>query len=145
MTTVATASSSTAAIRPTIVLFGDSLTQFGFGETPAAVAAAASPAASASSSPASSIGWASLLSATYSRRADVLSRGYSGYNTRHALDILPSVLRNCGAVSSAGGGSRTLFWTLWYGANDAALPAMRQHVPLAEYQDNIREMIGMIR
>ena len=56
----------------TVVLFGDSLTQQGFG--------------TGSSSP----GWAGLLASAYARREDILCRGYSGYNTRHALGVLPA-------------------------------------------------------
>lgn len=47
-------------LRPSIVLFGDSITQYAFGEGSVCV------------------GWASLLASAYQRRADVLSRGYSG-------------------------------------------------------------------
>mmetsp|Transcript_22473 Transcript_22473/g.64613 ORF Transcript_22473/g.64613 Transcript_22473/m.64613 type:complete len:250 (-) Transcript_22473:457-1206(-) len=111
--------------RPRLVLFGDSITQFGFGELAG-----------------SGYGWISRLSSTYSRRADVLSRGFSGYNTRHALGILPSVLTDCGAGTRGG---RVLFYTLWFGANDAALPGTRQHVPAEEYAANIKKMVGLIR
>ena len=73
----------------------------------------------------------------------MLSRGYSGYNTRHALDVLPSVLADCGAGSA--GSSRVLFYTLWFGANDAALPGTRQHVPVEEYASNLKKIVEMIR
>lgn len=46
--------------RPTVVLFGDSLTQFSFSEG----------------------GWGAGMADAYQRRADVLNRGLSGYNTR---------------------------------------------------------------
>ena len=74
-------------IRPAIVLFGDSITQQGFGWTGAAA------------------GWASLLARDYSRRADVLNRGFSGYSTRMALDLLPGIFPGAGA--GAGAGPRT--------------------------------------
>ena len=82
------------------------------------------------------------MQSTYSRRADVLSRGFSGYNTRHALDNLQSVLIDCGAGTGRRG---VLFYTLWFGANDAALPGTRQHVPVEEYTSNIKNMVELIR
>ena len=112
-------------IRPSIVLFGDSITQQGFSYN--------------SSSP----GWAGLLANAYTRRADVLNRGYSGYNTRHAIDILPSVFGPEG--DSAVG--RPLFITVFFGANDAQLPGERehsQHVPIDEYEDNLRKIVQAI-
>ena len=76
----------------------------------------------------------------------MLSRGFSGYNTRHALDVLPNVLADCGAGSAGtSSSSRVLLYTLWFGANDAALPGTRQHVPVEEYASNIKTIVGMIR
>ena len=105
-------------IRPAIILFGDSLTQFSFGE-------------------AGGVGWASLLASSYQRRADVFNRGFSGYNTRHALELLPKVF----APAENG----ILFCTIFWGANDAALPGERQHVPVEEYRQNLEDIIVLIR
>ncbi|VFQ95641.1 unnamed protein product [Cuscuta campestris] len=52
--------------RPEIVLFGDSITEQSFR----------------------SGGWGSSLADYYSRKADILNRGYGGYNTRWALFML---------------------------------------------------------
>ncbi len=54
-------SATSLKLRPAIVLFGDSITQQGFGLN-------------------GHVGWASLLANDYIRRADVLNRGFSGYN-----------------------------------------------------------------
>ena len=62
-------SSSSFRIRPSIILFGDSITEQGFGLPSDAV----------------HFGWASLLAADYARRADVFNRGFSGYTSRHAV------------------------------------------------------------
>ena len=116
-------------IRPAIVLFGDSITQQGFGMD-------------------GNIGWASLLSSDYSRRADVLNRGFSGYNTRMGLDLLPSILSPAIATTTKnnnGGGSGILFATVFFGANDASLPGERQHVPVEEYGRNLEKIISHIR
>jgi hypothetical protein len=58
-----------APLRPAFVLFGDSITQRG-----GAVG-----------------GWATRLAERYTRRADVVNRGYSGYNTAWATHLLPLV------------------------------------------------------
>ena len=106
-------------LRPAILLFGDSITQFSFGE--AGVRS----------------GWGSLLSSAYQRRADVFNRGFSGYNTRHALELVPRVFGSCD--------SGYLFCTLFFGANDAALRGERQHIPIEEYGDNLCKIIESIR
>ena len=114
--------------RPNIILFGDSITQLGFS----------------GSSTTSSPGWVSLLSNAYARRADVLNRGYSGYNTRHALDILPSVFSSVDGTQS----DSVLMVTVFFGANDASLPGDRehcQHVPINEYERNIRKIVESIQ
>ena len=120
-------------LRPSILLFGDSITQFGFGCPPD-----------------TTHGWASRLSAAYTRRADVLNRGFSGYNTRHALDLVPRVfgpkVKNDVVPAVEGGDNKDLlFCTIFFGANDAALPGEGQHVPLDEYEKNIDQLVVQIR
>lgn len=99
-------------LRPPIVLFGDSITQFAYGESPLGTPVR--------------IGWASLLSEAYQRRADVLNRGFSGYNTRHALALVPKLFASKtgagGDNNSNGNGNLPLFCTVFFGANDANLP-----------------------
>ena len=56
-----------AGNRRQILLVGDSLTQRGYD---------------------SKKGWVSKLASSYVRRADVINRGYSGYNTRWVLDLM---------------------------------------------------------
>lgn len=104
--------------RPTIMLFGDSLTQYGFGMNGEA-------------------GWAALLSSAYQRRADVLNRGFSGYNTFHAQGVLN---RTMGKLET-----NVLFLTVWFGANDAATPDSCQHVPIEEYRDNLETIVNRLR
>jgi hypothetical protein len=55
--------------RAKFILLGDSLTQHAFTRG----------------------GWGQLMGDLYVRRADVLNRGYSGYNTRWALQLLPYI------------------------------------------------------
>lgn len=92
--------------RAKIVVFGDSLTQQGFMVG----------------------GWVQRLADRYCRRADVLNRGYSGYNTRWASPVLQKLLAD-------GMGDGAVLWIIWLGANDAAVPdTHRQHVPVEEYE-----------
>lgn len=111
--------SNTFRLRPSIVLFGDSITEQAFGVD-------------------GNVGWASLLAAAYSRRADVLNRGFSGYNTSHAVELLPRVFT--GPLDSP-----PLFATVFFGANDAALPGEPQHVPPDDYERNIETIVAHLR
>ena len=101
--------------RPSIVLLGDSFTEFGLEYG----------------------GWVSLLASNYSRRADVLNRGFQGHNTREILNVLPEILpenATCGP----------LFVTLWLGSNDATIDDER-HVPLDEFQANLETIVEKLR
>ncbi|KAG2451099.1 hypothetical protein HYH02_004367 [Chlamydomonas schloesseri] len=138
------AGSFVAAARPRIILFGDSLTERGFDQPG---------------------GWASYMAANYTRRADVVNRGMSGYNTRWAIQVLPYVFGppapsggsssssssiTAGSSSSAALAGQVLFATLFFGANDAARKegpehSARQHVPVEEYGRNLREMVSYMR
>lgn len=102
--------------RPSIVLLGDSFTQSGFEDC----------------------GWASLLASDYSRRADVLNRGFQGHNTRELKASISEFLHS-DAVHGA------LFVTLWLGSNDAFLPIDNRHEPLDEFQANLETIVTMVR
>lgn len=81
------------------------------------------------------VGWASLLSDAYARRADVLNRGYSGYNSRHVCSILEKSVFP----------EHVLFCTVFLGTNDAALPGELQHVPLDEFETNLESIVTKVR
>ena len=75
----------------------------------------------------------------YDRQADIVLRGFSGYNSRWALDMLrTSLLAPCNTdiYSMA---------TIFFGANDAVLSGDPQHCPLEEYQSNISSMVQTLR
>ena len=85
-------------------------------------------------------GWATRLAERYTRRADVVNRGYSGYNTAWVTHLLPLVLPP--------GSDAPALVTCFLGANDAALPdrmARRQHVPLEAYAANLRGIAAHVR
>ena len=97
-----------------MVLFGDSITQRGWSVG----------------------GWGARLADTYGRRADVLNRGYSGYNSAEALHLLPAVF--------PGAAEAPALVTVFLGANDASSqPA--HHVPVAAYAANLRAIAAHVR
>ncbi|KAG2790483.1 hypothetical protein PC129_g14788 [Phytophthora cactorum] len=103
-------------LRPTVLLVGDSLTEKG-----------TNPKAN---------GWVTLLQNDYTRSANVVPRGLSGYNTRWYLKYAMPVIR--GEIIS--GTYTPVLITLWLGANDAALPNgsnSEQHVPIEKYRQNL--------
>ncbi|CAE8637055.1 unnamed protein product [Polarella glacialis] len=86
-------------------------------------------------------GWAASLANHLVRRVDVLNRGYSGFNTRQALALLPKIF-----PKPLEGEERLLFATIFFGANDAAgaderVPNELQHVPLSEYEANLGRIV----
>ena len=114
-----------AARRKLVVLFGDSLTQQGWY-----------------SEHSRNEGWAARLANAYSRKADVLNRGLSGYNTRWALQALGPMFPADAAAPQPD------LVTVFFGANDAALPdraCARQHVPVEEYRANLKAIVGHLR
>ncbi|KAK9090394.1 hypothetical protein Sjap_023571 [Stephania japonica] len=101
-------------MRPQIILFGDSITELSI----------------------TSDGWGGALAYTYSRKADVLVRGYSGYNTRWALFLLHHLF-------PLGSSRPPVAATIFFGANDAALMGRvheYMHVPIDEYKNNLRRI-----
>ncbi len=79
----------------------------------------------------------------YQRRADVLNRGYSGYNTDWFLRLAST---NEGR-SDLFDHENVMLVTLFFGANDASDPMLngRQHVPLGGYEANMRDIVALTR
>ncbi|XP_072960997.1 GDSL esterase/lipase At5g62930 isoform X1 [Typha angustifolia] len=108
-------------VRPQFVLFGDSITEQSFRPG----------------------GWGAALADTYSRKADIVVRGYGGYNTRWALFLLNHIFPL--TCSSSPPPTAT---TIFFGANDAALlgrTSERQHVPVEEYKENLRKIVHHLK
>ncbi len=93
-----------------IICFGDTITEMGMVTE--------------------SRGFVPRLAERYTRRADVLGRGFSGYTTREALAVLDeAVLReypSCVCIA--------------FGLNDSVLPNQFHHVPLDEYRRNLEDL-----
>ncbi|KAA0052635.1 GDSL esterase/lipase [Cucumis melo var. makuwa] len=109
-------------MRPKIYLFGDSITEFSFADG----------------------GWGSALTNHFTRKADVVVRGYSGYNTRWALKVIERVF----PPSEEREAASPLAVTVFFGANDACLPdryGAFQHVPLHEYKQNLISIVTFFK
>ncbi|KAJ7516622.1 hypothetical protein O6H91_22G064800 [Diphasiastrum complanatum] len=102
------------------VLFGDSITQQSF--LPAG-------------------GWGAALADRYARKADIILRGLSGYNSRWALFLLDRIFPTAAL-------NPPVLVTVFFGANDAALPDRKskaQHVPLSEYKENLQRIVSHLK
>ncbi|GKV06022.1 hypothetical protein SLEP1_g17959 [Rubroshorea leprosula] len=100
--------------RPLFVLFGSSIVQFSY----------------------SNQGWAAILADIYARKADIVLRGYAGWNSRRALQILNQVFPKNAAVQPS-------LVIVYFGGNDSMKPdsaALGPHVPLPEYIDNMKKI-----
>lgn len=101
---------------------------------------------------ASADGWVTLLSHYYSRKSDTLNRGYSGYNSNHAVALLKQHLAAgvwpTSTAESGKGTDRPTLMTLCLGANDSCLPdaaSAQQSVPLEQYRDNLAHMLRTLK
>ena len=96
-----------------IVLFGASTVQYSFSEG----------------------GWGARLSDHFQRRADIVNRGFAGYNSRWGRLILPRLLPNDPASVPPDA------VVILFGSNDASRSHMSPlHVPLPEYKSNLAQM-----
>ncbi|KAL7527359.1 hypothetical protein ACHAWF_002147 [Thalassiosira exigua] len=109
--------------RAKIMLFGDSITQQSFS--------------------ASDCGWGACLSDKYQRRADVLNRGFSGYNSGWFLKFAATEEGKADLFEHDG----VKLVVIFFGANDASDPNLneRQHVPLETFKTNIKDIISLTR
>lgn len=100
--------------RPQFVFFGSSIVQLCFSHG----------------------GWGSVLSDIYSRKADILLRGYYGWNSRRAIQVLDQVFPKEAPVQPS-------LVIVYFGGNDSMGPhssGLGPHVPLNEYIENMRKI-----
>mmetsp|Transcript_31435 Transcript_31435/g.64115 ORF Transcript_31435/g.64115 Transcript_31435/m.64115 type:complete len:271 (+) Transcript_31435:168-980(+) len=109
--------------RGKIILFGDSITQQSFS--------------------AADGGWGAYIADRYQRRADVLNRGFSGYNTDWFLRYAATAQGNADLFEH----DEVKLVTIFFGANDASDSDLnkRQHVPLADYKSNIIKIVSLVK
>ncbi|XP_076931151.1 GDSL esterase/lipase CPRD49-like isoform X1 [Bidens hawaiensis] len=100
--------------RPQIVLFGSSIVQLSF----------------------SNDGWGAILADVYARKADIVLRGYYGWNSRRAVKVLDQVFPKDGKCQPS-------LIIAYFGGNDSMGPhssGLGPHVPLPEYIENMRKI-----
>ncbi|EDR10954.1 uncharacterized protein LACBIDRAFT_315990 [Laccaria bicolor S238N-H82] len=110
-----------SSVQDVFMLFGDSITQGGWG-----------PGLN---------GMGQRLSHVYARKLDVLNRGYSGYNTEWAIPVF----EQCFAKRTDGHAPKVQVLTIWFGANDACIKPSPQHVPLSKFVSNMKHLVQMVK
>lgn len=110
-----------------ILLLGDSLTEHGYQNL-----------------------WVAKLQDAFRRRADVVNRGLSGYNTAWVRSLLmkdkliPRELQRSVGTNEAAA-YETLFVTIFFGANDAVGPSFPQHVSLQDFEANLEFIVETVQ
>ncbi|KAJ3112698.1 hypothetical protein HK100_002239, partial [Physocladia obscura] len=99
-----------------IVTIGDSLTEYG----------ASKPG-----------GWGHLLASHYSRKLDVVARGFASYTTYWLKFAIPALLHDTPPY-------KIKLFTLLLGTNDYVQPTSNKHVPLEKYVRNMEEIIRFL-
>lgn len=105
--------------RPLFALFGSSIVQFSF----------------------SNGGWGATLADIYARKADILLRGYSGWNSRRALQVVDQVFPKDAVVQPS-------LIIVYFGGNDSMgchSSGLGPHVPLPEYIENMRKIANHLK
>ncbi|KAI3781615.1 hypothetical protein L2E82_11633 [Cichorium intybus] len=100
--------------RPQFVLFGSSIVQLAFYE----------------------YGWGADLAHIYSRKADIFKRGYVGWNSSQALEVVEKVFPKDDPVQPS-------LVICYFGGNDSVLPhpeGLSSHVPLPIYERNMEKI-----
>ncbi|KAI4383963.1 hypothetical protein MLD38_009740 [Melastoma candidum] len=100
--------------RPRFVLFGSSIVQLSYANG----------------------GWGAILSDIYSRKADILLRGYYGWNSRRAVQVLHKVFPKDAVEQPS-------LVIVYFGGNDSMGPnksGLGPHVPLQEYVEHMRKI-----
>lgn len=107
---------------PKFLLFGDSIIQFAYNSK-------------VEGDEVEQFALGAALCNAYTRKMDIVQRGFSGYNSRWGLMLLPKILEAEQNIALS---------TIFFGSNDACL-AGNQRVPLDEYVSNTKKMISMLK
>ncbi|KAH0459177.1 hypothetical protein IEQ34_011991 [Dendrobium chrysotoxum] len=105
--------------RPLFVLFGSSIVQYSF----------------------SNGGWGAILTDIYARKADIIMRGYIGWNSRRAIQVLDKIFPKDASVQPS-------LIIVYFGGNDSIGPypsGLGPHVPLPEYKENMRKIADHLK
>lgn len=105
--------------RPKFVVFGSSIVQYAFHNN----------------------GWLAILADLYSRKADIVLRGYAGWNSRRALQVLDRVFPKTADVQPD-------LVIVYFGGNDSMKPhpsGLGPHVPIPEYIENMKKIARHVK
>ncbi|XP_044509197.1 GDSL esterase/lipase CPRD49 [Mangifera indica] len=106
-------------LRPQFVLFGSSIVQLSF----------------------SNGGWGAILADVYARKADIILRGYYGWNSRRAVEVLDQVFPKDSATQPS-------LVIVYFGGNDSMGPhssGLGPHVPFSEYVENMKKIASHLK
>jgi lysophospholipase L1-like esterase len=67
----------------------------------------------------------------WTRKVDILNRGFSGYNSQWGIEMFSRTVLN----------ENPNLVLVFFGANDAVVEEVLQHVPLLNFKSNIEKMI----
>ncbi|KAJ9064418.1 isoamyl acetate-hydrolyzing esterase [Entomophthora muscae] len=85
-------------------------------------------------------GWIAQLREKYSINAELVIRGFAGYNTEWIKPLFDKIVSD---ELSCGDAIPVI--TILLGSNDSSFPDKQQHVPLEKYKENLRNMIAAIK
>lgn len=86
------------------------------------------------------------MAQAYSRKLDVLNRGFGGYNSEWALPIFDEIFKPSSTSPSGVESNSTSvrLVTIWFGANDACLPVGPTHLPIEKYSANLKHYVDSL-
>ncbi|XP_022145497.1 GDSL esterase/lipase CPRD49-like [Momordica charantia] len=102
-------------MRPKFVVFGSSIVQFSFADK----------------------GWGAEIANLYARQADVILRGYSGWNSSQALEVVDEVFPKDSIIQPS-------LVIVYFGGNDAVIN-FPTSVPLSEFTVNMTKIASHIK
>ncbi|KAJ5954053.1 hypothetical protein N7501_008332 [Penicillium viridicatum] len=103
-----------------VVLFGDSITQLAYDQG-------------------CGFCFGPAMQNAYCRKFDVIQRGFGGYNSDHAATIIKRLVEQETTVKSV-----IKLMIVFFGTNDSIVPESANHVPLARYKDNLRQIVATV-
>jgi lysophospholipase L1-like esterase len=91
-------------------------------------------------------GWGAGLSDWYQRSADVINRGFSGYNSFWVSRIVPKIiLPKYKYFVLPQQRDDLILAIIFLGANDSVKPGENQYVPLTDFVSNVRQIVEYLK